>query len=179
MHEFTDYDDALLFYQKEGLARALLTNTPRPGMWAVSMEKPTNRPAQTLREGIAELYAPINDMYDRLEHDDRKEYEKWLLSQAAFSVAHAVAAERGYADQAATFFVDGFTGCSAKHSNPRSAGMEPVFRDGRRAKDNTGVAQLCRASAAALRGQDGHQFEDWLQIKYQVRPVPWRMPFGG
>lgn len=128
---------------------------------------------------ITELYAPVNRMYSRLEKEDRERYESWLLTQGAHEVAKQVAIERCNDEKAAAYFVDGFTGRDAAVSNPRAAGMEPVFREGRRAKAEKGMAQRCRAAAAALRSQKGYSFEDWLQIAYQVRPVPWQMPFPG
>lgn len=127
----------------------------------------------------AELYAPVNRMYGRLEREDRERYEAWLLAQGVRVVAEEVSTERGLDGKASGYFVDGFTGRDAAVSNPRAEGMEPVFRGGRRAKAEKGMAQRCRAAAAALRSKDGYSFEDWLQMAYQVRPVPWRMPFPG
>ncbi|WP_313569361.1 hypothetical protein [Comamonas terrigena] len=127
----------------------------------------------------AELYAPAGRMYARMEQADRQRYEAWLLAQGVHEVALNVAADRCSTEKAAAFFVDGFTGRDAAVSTPRAEGMEPVFREGRRAKGEKGMAQRCRTAAAALRSQDGYALEDWLQMAYQTRPVPWRMSFPG
>lgn len=127
----------------------------------------------------AELYAPANRMYSRLEREDRERYEAWLLVQGVRVVAEEVTVERGLEERAAAYFIDGFTGRDAAISNPRVDGMEPAFREGRSARQVKGIAQRCRAAAAGLRAKEGCTFEDWLQIAYQVRPVSWRMPLLG
>ena len=128
---------------------------------------------------IVELYAPVGRHFSRLEQEDRQHYEKWLLAQGVNQVAKEIAAERGLSGMAAEYFVDGFNGRSAAYVNPRKDGMEPVFRDGRRAKAEKGMAQRCRAAAAALRAKEGYSMNDWLEIAYPCRPVPWRCAFGG
>lgn len=128
---------------------------------------------------IVELYAPVGRHFSRLEQEDRQHYEKWLLAQGVNQVAKEIAAERGLSGLAATYFVDGFNGRSAAFVNPRKDGMEPVFRDGRRAKAEKGMAQRCRAAAAALRAKEGYAMDDWLEIAYPCSPVPWRSAFGG
>lgn len=122
----------------------------------------------------AELYAPAQRHFARLEMADRQRYESWLLQCAAQKVAEEVAAERGLSGMAATYFEAGFAGCNAAVVNPRRDGMEPVFRAGRRAKSEKGMAQRCRAAASALRTQEGYSLDDWLEVEYQFRPVPWR-----
>ena len=128
---------------------------------------------------IVELYAPVGRHFSRLEQDDRQQFEKWLLAQGANQVAEEIAAERGLSGMAAEYFVDGFNGRSAAFVNPRKDGMEPVFRDGRRAKAEKGMAQRCRAAAAALRAKEGYAMDDWLEIAYPCSPVPWRSAFRG
>ena len=128
---------------------------------------------------IVELYAPVRRHFSRLEQEDRQHYEKWLLAQGANQVAKEIAAERGLSGMAAEYFVDGFNGRSAAFVNPRKDGMEPVFRDGRRAKAEKGMAQRCRAAAAALRAKEGYAMDDRLEIAYPYSPVPWRSAFGG
>lgn len=128
---------------------------------------------------IVELYAPVGRHFSRLEQEDRQHYEKWLLAQGVNQVAKEIAAERGLSVMAAEYFVDGFNGRSAAFVNPRKDGMEPVFRDGRRAKAEKGMAQRCRAAAAALRAKEGYAMDDWLEIAYPCSPVPWRSAFGG
>ena len=128
---------------------------------------------------IVELYAPVGRHFSRLEQEDRQHYEKWLLAQGANQVAKEIAAERGLSGMAAEYFVDGFNGRSAAFVNPRKDGMEPVFRDGRRAKAEKGMAQRCRAAAAALRAKEGYAMDDWLEIAYPYSTVPWRSAFGG
>ena len=128
---------------------------------------------------IVELYAPVGRHFSRLEQEDRQHYEKWLLAQGTNQVAKEIAAERGLSGMAAEYFVDGFNGRSAAFVNPRKDGMEPVFRDGRRAKAEKGMAQRCRAAAAALRAKEGYAMDDWLEIAYPYSPVPWRSAFGG
>ena len=128
---------------------------------------------------IVELYAPVGRHFSRLEQEDRQHYEKWLLAQGANQVAKEIAAERGLSGMAAEYFVDGFNGRSAAFVNPRKDGMEPVFRDGRRAKAEKGMAQRCRAAAADLRAKEGYAMDDWLEIAYPYSPVPWRSAFGG
>ena len=128
---------------------------------------------------IAELYAPAGRHFSRLEQEDRQEYEKWLLAQGGNQVAEEIAAERALEGMAAEYFVDGFNGRSAAFVNPRKDGMEPVFREGRRAKAEKGMAQRIRAAAAALRAKDGYALDDWLEIAYPCSPVPWRSAFGG
>ncbi len=128
---------------------------------------------------IVELYAPVGRHFSRLEQEDRQHYEKWLLAQGVNQVAKEIAAERGLSGMAAEYFVDGFNGRSAAFVNPRKDGMEPVFRDGRRAKAEKGMAQRCRAAAAALRAKEGYAMDDWLEIAYPCSPVPWRSAFGG
>ena len=124
---------------------------------------------------IVELYAPVGRHFSRLEQED----QKWLLAQGVNQVAKEIAAERGLSGMAAEYFVDGFNGRSAAFVNPRKDGMEPVFRDGRRAKAEKGMAQRCRAAAAALRAKEGYAMDDWLEIAYPCSPVPWRSAFGG
>ena len=128
---------------------------------------------------ITDLYAPAGRHFSRLEQADRQRYEAWLLEAAARSVAEEAAAERGLTGKAAAYFVDGFAGLSAAVADPRKDGMEPVFRDGRRAKAEKGMAQRIRAAAAEIRGQDGYSMDKWLEIEYQCNPVPWRTAFGG
>ena len=128
---------------------------------------------------IAELYAPAGRHFSRLEQEDRQQYEKWLLAQGGNQVAEEIAAERGLEGMAAEYFVDGFNGRSAAFVNPRKDGMEPVFREGRRAKPEKGMAQRIRAAAAALRAKEGYTLDDWLEIAYPCSPVPWRSAFGG
>lgn len=128
---------------------------------------------------LVELYAPAQRHFARLEQEDRQRYESWLLDQGARVVAEQLAAERGLSGQAAAYFADGFNGRPAAVSNPRKDGMEPVFREGRRAKSEKGVAQRCRAAAAALHAQDGYSMDDWLDIAYPCSPVPWRSAFLG
>jgi len=126
-----------------------------------------------------DLYAPAGRHFARLEMEDRQRYEAWLLECGAQKVAEEVAAERGLEGLAAAYFADGFNGRPAAVSNPRKDGMEPVFRDGRRAKAEKGMAQRIRAAAAELRAQEGYSLDDWLEVEYQFRPVPWRSAFGG
>ena len=126
-----------------------------------------------------ELYAPAGRHFARLELADRQRYEAWLLSQGVRQVAEQLAEEKGLSGQAAAYFADGFVGRPAAVSNPRKDGMEPVFREGRRAKSEKGMAQRCRAAAAALRTQEGYSLDDWLEAEYQFRPVPWRSAFWG
>lgn len=126
-----------------------------------------------------DLYAPAQRHFERLEQADRQRYEEWLLAQGARAVAEETAAERGLEGLAAGYFVDGFVGTPAAFSNPRKDGLEPVFRDGRRAKSEKGMAQRIRAAAAALRTQEGYSMDSWLEVEYQCRPVPWRSAFGG
>ena len=128
---------------------------------------------------IVELYAPAGRHFFRLEQEDRQHYEKWLLAQGVNQVAKEIAAERGLSGMAAEYFVDGFNGRSAAFVNPRKDGMEPVFREGRRAKAEKGMAQRIRAAAAALRAKEGYALDDWLEIAYPCSPVPWRSAFGG
>ena len=128
---------------------------------------------------IVELYAPVGRHFSRLEQEDRQHYEKWLLAQGVNQVAKEIAAERGLSGMAAEYFVDGFNGRSAAFVNPRKDGMEPVFREGRRAKAEKGMAQRIRATAAALRAKEGYAMDDWLEIAYPCSPVPWRSAFGG
>lgn len=117
---------------------------------------------------IVELYAPVGRHFSRLEQEDRQHYEKWLLAQGVNQVAKEIAAERGLSGLAATYFVDGFNGRSAAFVNPRKDGMEPVFRDGRRAKAEKGITQRCRAAAAALRVQYPFTEPSTLCISYPV-----------
>ena len=128
---------------------------------------------------IVELYAPAGRHFSRLEQEDRQHYEKWLLAQGVNKVAKEIAAERGLSGMAAEYFVDGFNGRSAAFVNPRKDGMEPVFREGRRAKAEKGMAQRFRATAAALRAKEGYAMDDWLEIAYPCSPVPWRSAFVG
>ena len=128
---------------------------------------------------IVELYAPVGRHFSRLEQEDRQHYEKWLLAQGVNQVAKEIAAERGLSGMAAEYFVDGFNGRSAAFVDPRKDGMEPVFRDRPRAKAEKGMAQRCRAAAAALRAKEGYAMDDWLEIAYPCSPVPWRSAFGG
>lgn len=122
----------------------------------------------------AELYAPAQRHFARMELADRQRYEEWLFAQGVRQVAEQLAAERGLEGMAAGYFVDGFVGRPAAVSNPRKDGMEPVFREGRRARAEKGMAQRCRAAAAALRTQEGYSMDAWLGMEYQFRPVPWR-----
>ena len=126
-----------------------------------------------------ELYAPAGRHFARLEQADRQRYEAWLLAQGVRQVASELAAERGLEGMAAGYFVDGFVGTPAAFSNPRKDGMEPAFREGRRAKSEKGMAQRIRAAAADLRAQEGYSMDEWLETEYQCRPVPWRSAFGG
>lgn len=126
-----------------------------------------------------ELYAPAGRHFARLELADRQRYEAWLLECGAQKVAEEVAAERGHEGLAAEYFEAGFNGCNAAVVNPRKDGLEPVFRDGRRAKNERGMAQRIRAAAADLRAQEGYSLDDWLDVAYPCSPVPWRSAFGG
>lgn len=126
-----------------------------------------------------DLYAPAGRHFARLELADRQRYEAWLLDQGVNRVAEEIAVERGLEGMPAAYFVDGFVGRPAAVSNPRKDGLEPVFREGRRAKSEKGMAQRIRAAAADLRTQEGYSLDDWLEAEYQFRPVPWRSAFGG
>lgn len=128
---------------------------------------------------VVELYAPAGRHFARLEQADRQRYEEWLLAQGVNRVAEEIAVERGLEGLAAGYFVDGFVGRPAAVSNPRKDGMEPVFREGRRARAEKGMAQRIRAAAADLRAQEGYSLDDWLDVAYPCSPVPWRSAFGG
>lgn len=171
--EFTSFDAAKAFFDSEEDARSIVNNSPMPGMSTVHLGDAPRVPST-----LTELYAPVNDWYDREERRDRIEYEAALLAMGVFAVGSEVAAEMGYAELAADMFAQGFAGVHAKVANPRAHGLEAVFRAGRAAKNGQGIDQRCRAAACSFRATE-LTFEDFLAGKYVVRPCPWRMPFNG
>ena len=128
---------------------------------------------------VTMLYGPIVDRYKKLEQADRQRYEEFLHAMGTQVIAEQVVADRGLTGEAARFFVMGFIGVNAAIANPRAKGMEPVFRDGRRAKAEKGIEQRIRASAVALRSDGQYSFEGWLKFAYQTNPVPWMQAFPG
>lgn len=169
---FDSYETALAYYEAHENARSIVGNSPRPGMFRVFVGDPPPLPRTT-----TELYAPIQDAYDRAERQDRIEYEAELLRQSFWTVGAEMAKELGHTGLAAEMFVQGFAGVPAQVADPRAHNLEPVFRAGRAAKNTADTARRCRAAAQSLRSDLA--FEEFLQDKYQVRPIPWTMPFGG
>ena len=63
--------------------------------------------------------------------------------------AQKIAAERGLAGRAAEVFADGFCGVSAKWTDPRAEGLEPVFRAGRAAATTPDAQRAVRVETVA------------------------------
>ena len=136
--------------------------------------------AQSPREmSLTELFAPLERAHEKQVRAEAIEYEKELFAHGVAAVAQEIAEDRALAGVELQMFVAGFCGVPASVANPRKQGLEPVFRDGRRAKAEKGMAQRCRAAAAALRAKEGYAMDDWLEIAYPCSPVPWRSAFGG
>lgn len=99
----------------------------------------------------AELFAPALRAYAKEEHEAGVAHEQSLLAMGTAVVAEQVAEEKGLSGIEQEMFVLGFRGVHALIANPRKHGLEAIFRAGRAAKNDQGIAQRCRAAAVALR----------------------------
>lgn len=179
MREFDNYDAAVAYLDANDDAQCVLSNTPRPGMWTVSMAKPAGKPVSemTQSEAVADLLAPLARAYEKQDQADRAKYEEWLLALGTAKVAEEVAVDRGLTGAAAEQFCNGFRGVSAAWANPRAQGLEAVFRDGRKAKDEKGMSQRSRAAAAQLR--TNNPYSGWTELGRTVSIHPTLMDGEG
>ena len=161
LHVFNNYETAAEFCDSREDAIGVVSNSPAPGQWTVSTGHAQKHPRDMT---AAELFEPLNRALDKQQNEDQQVYEGWLLALGTTEVAEAVAAERGLSGPAACFFEQGFKGVSAAFANPRAEGLEAEFRQGRRAKEEKGMSQRCRAAAAALRS--GNPYSEWSNLPH-------------
>lgn len=158
---------AQAYYDDEPKATAIIFNSPRPGMATVTLEK-------TYEYGdYRDLMASMLRQEKRREMADREEYEAVLVRTGMFAVGAELAAEQGLSGAAAEMFKLGFAGESAKVAGPRALGLEPVFRAGRKAKDDRQAQR--RVRVAAHRERSAFNFRQFAEFKYQCRPIPYHL----
>lgn len=92
----------------------------------------------------------LNDMFNGEEREAAEKKAAGCSKSALEQVGEEVAAEAGYSGQAARQFVMGFAGYSAKLADPRSSGLESVFRSGRTARQTPDCARRVRARTAMI-----------------------------
>ena len=162
---FETLELAEAYLNDEPTASAIITNSPRPGLFTVTLRK------EPEFGDYRDLMAAGLRQEKRRELADREEYEAELMRAGALQVGFELAAERGLAAKAAEMFARGFAGESAQIANPRALGLEPVFRDGRRAKDDREVQRRVRVAAHGMRAD--YTFSKFAELKYQYGPIPY------
>lgn len=165
---FETIELAEAYLDAEPAASAIITNSPRPGMFTVTLRK------EPEFGDYRDLIVAGLRREKRRELADRDEYEAELMRAGAYQVGAELAAERGLFNDAADMFAKGFAGESAKIANPRALGLEPVFREGRKAKNDHEAQRRVRVAAHGLRA--GHPFSEFADSKYQCRPIPYYLP---
>lgn len=165
---FETLELAEAYLDNEPTASAILTNTPHPGMFTVTMH------GEPEFGDYRDLMASRLRQEKRLELADRELYEADLLRAGSYGVGAELATERGLVGDAADMFAKGFAGEAAKIANPRALGLEPVFRDGRNAKNGSDAQRRVRAAAHGLRA--GYPFSKFAAQKYYYTVTPYHVP---
>lgn len=148
IHTFDNADETDAFCESRDDATAVISNSPRPGQYSVSVGPAPRDPRDMT---LAELFEGVNREYRKREERCRARYETALHEAGVWRVAQAVAQELGLQGREAYQFSAGFCGVPARAADPRAEGLEPVFRQGRKARSEKGVAERCRAAEANLR----------------------------
>lgn len=160
-HIFDSYEAAAAFLDRREDAECIMKNRPRPGQWTVTTGARSVKDPREMT--LVELFEPLGRAYDREDQRQQAQYEAEMLAMGLEQVAHQVAAERGLTDEPAQQFAMGFMGTHAAAATPRIHGLEPVFRQGRKAKEEAGMGQRSRAAAAQIRGK--YSFKEWSANK--------------
>ena len=160
---------AQAYYDDEPKATAIIFNSPRPGMATVTLEKDKSEEFGDYRD----LMVSLLRQEKRRELADREEYEAELTRAAQCKVGAELAAERGQTGASVDMFAKGLAGEHAKIANPRALGLEPVFRAGRKAKDDSEVQRRVRVAAHGMRAD--YPFSKFADLKYQCRPIPYHL----
>lgn len=162
---FETLELAQAYLDDEPAASSIITNSPRPGMFTVTMHR------EPEYGDYRDLMASGLRQEKRRELADREEYEAELLRAGALQVGCELAAERCLATEAAAMFARGMAGEHAKIANPRAFGLESVFRAGRKAKDDREVQRRVRVAAHGMRAD--YTFSKFAELKYQYGPIPY------
>ena len=166
---FETLELARAYYEDEPKATAIIFNSPRPGMATVTLD------SESEFGDYRDLMAAGLRQEKRRELADREEYEAELTRAGQYKVGAELASERGLVGDAAEMFAKGFAGELAKIANPRALSLEPVFRDGRKAKTGSEEQRRIRVAAHGMRAD--YPFSKFAELKYQgVRPIPYSLP---
>lgn len=162
---FDSLEEAVAYCDAQPRATAVVSNSPRPGLFSVSLKR------EEVYGDYRDLMLSLLRQEDRAEARDRAEYESELARCALHKIGAELASERGLTDAAAEMFRLGFAGECAKVANPRAQGLEPIFREGRKAKNCADVSRRVRVAVHGIRSNS--TFKDFAESKHGYHPVPY------
>lgn len=97
---------------------------------------------------------PLQDyqrMFDNAEKERADKFNANCMAYGKWQAALQAAAAAGYVGRDAEIYADGFSGVSAKLTDPRKEGKESIFREGRRARGTQEWQRVIRVEAVKAR----------------------------